>query len=135
MVVPRTSIWRHDERAQLGVFRIVQEALTNIARHAGATEASVELQLSKNDSDAGNSCLELVIHDNGRGFALSEMSTGLGLRGIRERANAMAAEVHIESAPAKGVRITLRVPGEVRQADRINFDQAQPQVVRMIANE
>lgn len=87
------------------LFRIFQEALTNIARHAGATQAEVVL---KKQPDG----LVLLIRDNGRGFdpANSSPSKSLGLLGMRERAATLGGQVDISSAPGKGTRVTARIP-------------------------
>jgi len=87
------------------LFRIFQEALTNIARHAGATRAEVVL---KKQPDG----LVLLIRDNGRGFdpANSSSSKSLGLLGMRERAAILGGRVDISSAPGKGTRVTAWIP-------------------------
>ena len=87
------------------LFRIFQEALTNILRHAGATRAEVVL---KKQPDG----LVLRIGDNGRGFdpANSSSSKSLGLLGMRERAAILGGRVDISSAPGKGTRVTAWIP-------------------------
>jgi len=87
------------------LFRIFQEALTNIARHARATRAEVVL---KKQPDG----LVLRIGDNGRGFdpANSSSSKSLGLLGMRERAAILGGRVEISSAPGKGTRVTAWIP-------------------------
>ena len=87
------------------LFRIFQETLTNIARHAGATRAEVALQ---KQPDA----LVLRVRDNGRGFdpANSSSSKSLGLLGMRERAAILGGWVDIFSAPGKGTRVTAWIP-------------------------
>ena len=87
------------------LFRILQEALTNVARHAGATRAEVVL---KKQPDT----LVLQIRDNGRGFnpANSSSSKSLGLLGMRERSAILGGRVDLSSAPGKGTRVTARIP-------------------------
>ena len=87
------------------IFRIVQELLTNIARHAGASEVSIELACS--DSD-----VELTVEDNGRGIdvAAAQTSRGLGLIGIRERALAVGGRVTISGEANHGTQVVLTVP-------------------------
>lgn len=89
----------------LGLYRITQEALRNIARHAGASEARVSLELSTDG-------LKLTIRDNGIGFdtGLRLARPSLGLSGMRERASLLGGSIEIESQPAKGTIITVRVP-------------------------
>jgi PAS domain S-box-containing protein len=90
-------------------FRIAQEALTNVARHAQASRVSVQLE-------GGQEKLVLTITDNGTGFdtdnllkSASSAST-LGLRGMKERALAMNGHVEIESSPGKGTHIRASFP-------------------------
>jgi len=85
------------------VYRIVQEALTNICKHAAAT--TVQIHLSETTID-----LSLVIQDNGRGFRLDQNTTGFGLQGMRERAVATGGWLDIESEPAAGCRIKAHFP-------------------------
>lgn len=86
-------------------FRIFQETLTNIMRHARATRVDVELK-----QDGRN--LVLIVKDNGRGISDEEIagSRSLGLVGMRERAMLMGGEVSLQGAPGQGTTVTLRVP-------------------------
>jgi two-component system, NarL family, sensor histidine kinase UhpB len=98
------------EVMQTAIFRVAQEALTNVARHAGATV--VELELGEADGRA-----ELRVRDDGSGFdpvaiprAGSEgPGAGLGLGGMAERARLVGGELDVRSAPGGGTRVTLRV--------------------------
>lgn len=92
--------------AQLVVYRVAQEALSNAARHSGATR--VEVRLRRDDS--GGVVLEVA--DDGRGFAFDESQQGLGIGGMRERALLVGAELTIESRPGRGTTVGLTVPGE-----------------------
>jgi PAS domain S-box-containing protein len=87
--------------ASTAMFRIFQETLTNVARHAKATRAEVVLQKQPDR-------LVLLIRDNGRGFDQSDpsLSKSLGLLGMRERAAILAGRVNISSAPGKGTTVT-----------------------------
>lgn len=92
--------------AQLVVYRVVQEALANVVRHAGAS--SVELVLT----DDGERLVACVA-DDGSGFDPASQllsGSGLGLIGMRERARLIGAEISIESSPEDGTRVTLTVP-------------------------
>ena len=91
--------------ASTAMFRILQETLTNVARHAQATRAEVVLQRQRDR-------LVLLIRDNGRGFDQSRAShaTSLGLIGMRERAAILGGRVSISSAPGKGTTVTAWVP-------------------------
>jgi len=89
----------------VAVFRMVQELLTNAARHAAAS--SVKITLAQRADD-----LHVEVRDNGRGFdpALKETKQSYGLLGIRERAMALGGKVAITSAPDQGTVVTLIVP-------------------------
>ena len=87
------------------VFRVLQESLTNVARHAGATRVEVTLERT-----AGS--VTLTVRDNGRGFetALPRKQGSHGLMGLRERAYLLDGEIAIESAPGAGTLVELRLP-------------------------
>jgi signal transduction histidine kinase len=87
------------------IVQIAREALSNVARHSGATQAGLALRL---DGDAA----ELRIEDNGGGFDPSQRfgSGHFGLANLRDRAAGLAGSLTIESAPAEGVRIIVRLP-------------------------
>jgi signal transduction histidine kinase len=92
-------------RPSTAVFRILQEALTNIWRHSGATQTVVHLSL-----DAGQ--LRLDVKDNGQGFAADRISEfrSLGLLGMQERARSLGGSVVFRAVPGQGTRVTLRIP-------------------------
>jgi two-component system sensor histidine kinase UhpB len=92
--------------AQLVVYRVAQEALSNAARHSGAATVAVELR--RHDSDG----VELEVSDDGRGFAFDESEGGLGIAGMRERALLIGGELMIESRPGRGTTVRLVVPGD-----------------------
>jgi PAS domain S-box-containing protein len=87
------------------LFRILQESLTNVARHAKATRAEVVLQKQQDR-------LVLWIRDNGRGFDQADpsLSKSLGLMGMRERAAILGGQVNISSAPGKGTTVAAWIP-------------------------
>ncbi|NJR41236.1 MAG: sensor histidine kinase [Leptolyngbyaceae cyanobacterium CSU_1_4] len=85
------------------VYRIVQEALTNISKHAHATQVNLDIQTL----DLG---LQVVIQDNGQGFEWQQNQTGFGLQGIRERVLALGGQLAIASAPGQGCQITVDFP-------------------------
>lgn len=90
-----------DETVELVVFRVAQEALTNVARHAGAT--SVELRLTPRGDD-----VVLVVADDGRGVPRG--ADGTGLRGMRERAGLVGGTVDVSGREGGGTVVTLVVP-------------------------
>lgn len=91
--------------ADIALYRMVQEALTNVGRHAHATDVRITLRQEGNE-------LVLVVHDNGRGFP--ERAVGqdgrFGLLGIRERAIMLGGRLEIDNPPGGGGRITVRAP-------------------------
>ena len=91
--------------ASTAMFRIFQETLTNVARHAKATRVEVVLQKQRDR-------LALLVHDNGLGFdhADPSLSKSLGLLGMRERAAILGGRVNISSAPGKGTTVTAWIP-------------------------
>jgi signal transduction histidine kinase len=97
----------HD--AELTLFRVAQESISNIVRHSEAKKAMIRLECNSNE------CI-LSIEDDGKGFNVSEITRiekdgrGAGLFGVRERVAAVGGEAYIESQPGKGVRATAKVP-------------------------
>lgn len=87
------------------VFRIFQEILTNILRHAQATQIEVSLQES-------GAFLILQVQDNGRGITEREITSpkSIGLLGMRERARLQAGEVHFYGRPGQGTTVTVQLP-------------------------
>ncbi len=94
---------RLPEQAETSLFRIAQEALTNVARHAQATTVEVAL-LARGDEAS------MTIHDNGRGFHVSERrnSGGLGLAGMKTRAHGCGGHFRLESGESKGTTIEVK---------------------------
>ncbi|MEQ8660326.1 MAG: histidine kinase, partial [Gammaproteobacteria bacterium] len=99
-----------DDELRIGVYRIVQEALTNVARHARASVVHIELDVARDG--AGVSTMHLLIADNGTGFAPASRSSGLGLRGMRERARSLGGHFALTSGVAQGTRIAVDIPLE-----------------------
>jgi len=94
-----------DEKASLALFRILQEALTNVAKHAHASLVVVRL---RREHDR----ISLEIRDNGRGVSEADMNKpkSFGLRGIRERASSLNGELSITPVEQGGTLIVLRIP-------------------------
>jgi signal transduction histidine kinase len=93
------------------IFRIFQESLTNIARHAEAK--SVRASLYEQDEN-----LVLVVEDDGKGFHESEIAKSLGILGMKERAAACGGSVQVSSNSGKGTKITVRVPIHIVNDER-----------------
>jgi signal transduction histidine kinase len=88
------------------MYRILQETLTNVARHARASAVAVTLT-------RGASTIELVVRDNGVGFEMGrshDTESGLGLRGMGERVTLLGGSLQIESAPGMGTTVRVRIP-------------------------
>jgi signal transduction histidine kinase len=85
------------------VYRVVQEAINNVARHSGATAADIHLQRSDDR-------LVARVSDNGRGFDPATREPGVGLQGMDERALLVGGKITLWSAPGKGTTVTLMVP-------------------------
>ena len=99
------------------VYRIVQEALNNVARHSRATEAWVEMEEREREL-----CLE--IRDNGVGFEVGNPAErspndGIGLMGMRERAEHLNGTLEVQSTPGKGTAINVRIPLKEAPESRI----------------
>ena len=89
--------------ASIALYRILQEALTNVARHAEATH--VEVALTCDDHS-----LTLSVQDDGRGFDAQQQAGGLGLAGMRERIDAIGGWLQVESELDVGTTLTVHVP-------------------------
>lgn len=85
------------------LYRVAQEALANVARHANATRVAIALAVTAQD-------LTLCVEDDGRGFAVAARTTGFGLLGATERGAALGGRLEIDSAPGAGTRLRLRLP-------------------------
>jgi signal transduction histidine kinase len=94
-----------DRTRQLAMFRILQEAMTNVVRHAHAGAVRIGVR-------ARGKLLTLTIRDNGRGITKSELSSveSIGLLGMAERARLLGGRVTITGAPGRGTTVTVTVP-------------------------
>jgi two-component system sensor histidine kinase UhpB len=96
--------------AELVIYRIAQESLTNAARHAES--GAIELAL-----EADRGCVRLIVRDDGRGFDPAVRGRYGGIRGMRERALLVGARLHIESTSSAGTRVSLELDaGELADA-------------------
>ena len=93
---------------QIAVYRVAQEALTNVQRHARARHARIEL------ARGADGALRLEISDDGRGMDPKAPTRGLGLLGAGERAAALGGTLQLAPSPSAGVRLTLCVPWRLR---------------------
>ena len=104
-----------DNYRATALFRIFQECLTNVARHANAKSVRASLFSQADD-------LVLAVQDDGKGFEESKTANSLGILGMRERAQAWGGYLEISSAYGKGTTVTVRVPMHVPGAN--NDDRA-----------
>ena len=100
-----------DDAGRIALYRMVQEALTNIARHARATEVCIELKHGRGE-------LLLTVMDNGVGFDEASMfrEGSHGLMGIRERAYMLGGTLEIGNSARGGGRVSVRLPLRARRA-------------------
>jgi two-component system sensor histidine kinase NreB len=87
----------------INLFRIIQEAMTNILKHAGATRVQIKVTKAKG-------LLKISIQDNGRGFIVTGPSSGLGLTTMQERAKLLGGTIGIQTQPKKGTTILVEIP-------------------------
>jgi len=113
ITVPAVDLHMDGDRAT-AAFRIFQECLTNVVRHAQAT--SVRVDLSQEDD-----YILLVVEDDGIGFSAPDLSNtlgSLGLLGMRERAQFCGGDVRISSSPGNGTTVTIRIPVDTPRVER-----------------
>jgi len=108
--LPNVEIAMDPER-DTALFRILQETLTNVARHASATQ--VDVRLAKEDGT-----LILEVRDNGKGIRQDQLSGGksFGVLGMQERAVMLGGEINITGIPGKGTTVSVRIPETRRTA-------------------
>jgi len=100
-----------EEKININLYRIVQESLTNIDKHANATEVDIQLISSRADNIRNiPNQIYLTIQDDGIGFDLNSITTGMGLLGMRERAEALEGEFAVQSAINEGVKLKITIP-------------------------
>jgi signal transduction histidine kinase len=104
VIVELSGVCPASAELKIGLYRIAQEALNNVAKHSCATQAEISLHCSLDE-------IELVIKDNGQGFNAGTKSPGsLGIGIMQERANTIGADIEIKSAPGQGTRVELIWP-------------------------
>ena len=94
-----------DEQTNITLYRLVQECLTNVAKHADATQVAVSVIRAAHE-------LRFSFSDNGKGFDASQRGRGLGLVGLRERTEALAGQFELDSAPGRGVQVKAVIPAK-----------------------
>jgi signal transduction histidine kinase len=102
-----------DRTRQLAMFRILQEALTNVARHAHAGAVRISVR-------GRGRMLTLTIRDNGRGITKAELSSveSIGLLGMAERARLLGGRVTVAGSPGRGTAVTVTVPMSTKRTSK-----------------
>jgi signal transduction histidine kinase len=101
---------RHVPDIEAAVYRLIQEALSNVVKHAAATHVFVSL--ADGDEDE---CVTVEIRDDGRGFDPGEVGSGFGLIGMRERMALIHGTLEVRSGRGEGTRIVARIPVKRRE--------------------
>ncbi|MFZ6776542.1 ATP-binding protein [Undibacterium sp. Ji83W] len=96
---------RLDSGLAISAYRIIQEALSNVMKHAQATQVEVALSMLEEQK-----CLQIEVSDNGRGFDIHHSSAGIGITGMRERVAAFNGEIELHSSVEDGTQITISLP-------------------------
>jgi signal transduction histidine kinase len=88
---------------KLNIYRIIQEQLNNIAKHAAAKKVSISIQ-------AGNGFISIVVEDDGKGFDVNQKRKGIGISNMMDRVESFNGEVAINSFPGNGCKISFKIP-------------------------
>ena len=97
---PKTRL---SQTTEIAIYRVAQEALTNVAKHSDAAQVHVSLR----STDGG---LEFRMRDDGKGFDIGVLRTGLGLLGMKERVDMLMGQFEVDSQPGEGTSIRVVVP-------------------------
>jgi signal transduction histidine kinase len=106
--------------SEVMLYRMLQEALCNIVKHADASEIQVGIEPHGRQ-------IRMVVQDDGRGFDLDKLlnaenlSRGLGLTGFQERTNLLHGQFHCQSAPGQGTTLTFEIPIPKTRAHEANY--------------
>jgi len=101
------------EEVNITLYRLAQECLTNVAKHAQATNVTIALARETGDERDGDE-VRFSFVDNGSGFDPGQRRQGLGLAGLRERVEALSGSFDLQSAPGQGVRVRASIPVKVK---------------------
>jgi signal transduction histidine kinase len=96
------------ESVALTVYRLIQESMTNVIKHAAARHIEVRLDCTR--SNGASETIHLAVLDDGRGAELALPTRGLGLIGMRERVAALEGELALVSSPGRGFELRARIP-------------------------
>lgn len=98
------------EQISVTLYRFMQEALTNIAKHAQAKQVAISLDLVNSTSDSDTRQLSLEIKDDGKGLSVPVVSRGMGMVGMRERISAVNGEFLVRSNSPQGLVVCAKIP-------------------------
>ncbi len=93
----------NNQEMQINIYRIIQECVNNIVKHANATATSIQIEIIQHN-------LAIVITDNGSGFAIEKVQNGFGLKGIKERLHILSGTIKFNQAEPTGAIITIHIP-------------------------
>ena len=96
---------RPDSNVSIAAYRVVQEALSNVIKHAEASTVNVSMR-----RDPERHALEITVEDDGRGFDGSVPTAGVGLVGMRERVAAFGGRLDIQASATTGTRVSAWIP-------------------------
>jgi two-component system sensor histidine kinase UhpB len=102
------------EQMNITLYRLAQECLTNVAKHAQATRVAILLSRVAGGEQDGEE-VRFSFEDNGRGFDPGLRRQGLGLVGLRERVEALGGNFDLQSAPGQGARVRASIPVKGKQ--------------------
>ena len=110
------------EKVQYNIYRIVQEALTNIEKHAPTAHKVVIQLIHHVNNELGDEMdfeefISLTIEDDGQGFDSNKYTPGLGLSNMKDRAEELGGTFEIDSSPGRGTIILIKIPAEVKGLD------------------
>jgi two-component system, NarL family, sensor histidine kinase NreB len=94
---------RLGNQSEITIYRIIQEALTNVRKYAGVKQASVTIREL-------NEVVRVMVEDKGKGFVQDRLACGVGLFSMEERSKSVGGELHIHTAPGKGTKVILDIP-------------------------
>jgi two-component system sensor histidine kinase TtrS len=111
------------EQINITLYRIVQECLTNIAKHADATKVTIQLTTNTDPQgqvrNGGGDTVSLMVRDNGRGLQPAGNGRGLGIAGMRERVEALGGHFTIQGMPDAGVTVSAMIPVAAMALDEV----------------
>ena len=105
------------EAVTLTVYRVLQEGLNNVAKHARAQRVVMEVERTGEPGRSMGQLIRVTIADDGVGMDTKAPTQGLGLIGMRERVAALAGQLDVTSDPGKGLKLRARIPVDIRERE------------------